>query len=652
MANWALVIGINNYPRLKSLKYAQRDAELMRDYFSKEAKFERVFYFADNSAPIQAPDGSWQDMKPTYTNILSFLYEFFEEPKLDVGDNFWFFFSGHGLRYQGQDYLVPCGGNPRLIKDTTISLSTVTQTVRRSGADNVVLLLDACRNENDLGNRSAGWQKQKGVITIASCSPEQESYEIPALEQGSFTYALLEALRIRGENNCATVERLYKRLRHRVEEINREHGKPPQTPYAVVEPASKYHLILLPQQATLQDLAQLREDALEAEVEDKLLEAKQLWIRVLAMSPTDPKVLKAYERIILKIAQQQATPSPPQSEINPPTSEEKSVNSASSAPKLSNSLPLQIDKFEVVTVNAQGQEVRREKAQAQYFTEDLGNGVTLDLVAIPPGSFLMGTEDEEIKRLNQKYNTGWFSSEQPQHKVNISSFFMGKYPITQAQWRAIASLPKVERNLKPEPSRFKGDNLPVEQVSWYDAIEFCARLSQKTGREYRLPSEAEWEYACRAINSPLDKGSPFHFGETLTSKLANYNGNYTYADEPKGEYRQKTTTVGSFPPNAFGLYDMHGNVWEWCADPWHKNYEGAPKDSRVWDEQSNNDNHYQNVVKNIEVLMKDRRNRIIRGGSWSSHPWFCRSAFRGLDIPAHGSSFFGVRVACGAARTP
>ncbi len=275
MANWALVIGINNYsPRMKSLKYAQNDAELIRDYFRQEANFERVYYFADNSPPIQAPDGSLQDTKPTRSNILSFLYDFFEEPKLSAGDNLWFFFGGHGLRYQGQDYLVPGGANPRLIKETTIALSTVTERLRRSGADNVILLLDACRNENDWGNRSTGWQKQKGVITIASCSPEEESYEIPELQQGSFTYALLEALRIQGENNCATVERLYSRLQYRVEEINRQYGKPRQTPYAVVEPATKLHLILLPKQATRQDIAQMREDAQDAELDNRLLEAK------------------------------------------------------------------------------------------------------------------------------------------------------------------------------------------------------------------------------------------------------------------------------------------------------------------------------------------------------------------------------------------
>jgi formylglycine-generating enzyme required for sulfatase activity len=155
------------------------------------------------------------------------------------------------------------------------------------------------------------------------------------------------------------------------------------------------------------------------------------------------------------------------------------------------------------------------------------------------------------------------------------------------------------------PSNFKGAKRPVEQVSWNDAEAFCKRLAEKTGRVYRLPSEAEWEYACRAGTT-----TPFYFGETITTDLANYNGSYTYGSELKGKYRQQTTEVGKFSPNAFGLYDMHGNVSEWCKDTWHKNYDGAPNDGSAWVMESNNDY------------------RMLRGGSWSLEPWYCRSAVR------------------------
>ncbi|MEC4813225.1 MAG: SAV_2336 N-terminal domain-related protein [Scytonema sp. PMC 1069.18] len=267
--------------------------------------------------------------------------------------------------------------------------------------------------------------------------------------------------------------------------------------------------------------------------------------------------------------------------------------------------------------------IRRHRQQAQCFIEDLVNGVQLEMVAIPEGSFLMGSPEDEPKRS---------SSESPQHRVTIQPFFLGKYPITQAQWQAVASLPQVNRELDPNPSRFKGENRPVENVSWYDTIEFCERLSQYTGKPYRLPSEAEWEYACRAGTT-----TPFHFGETITSGLANYDANYTYGQGPKGIYRKETTPVGSFGvANAFGLYDMHGNVREWCADHWHKNYEGAPVDGTVRLNKNDKDNQ---VV------------RMLRGGSWYFNPESCRSAVR-CDLDAVLRNYYvGFRVACAAAWT-
>ena len=268
--------------------------------------------------------------------------------------------------------------------------------------------------------------------------------------------------------------------------------------------------------------------------------------------------------------------------------------------------------FEVVTVNSTGKKTNRERRQAEYFREDLGNGVFLDMVSIPGGSFIMGSPASEEEHLN---------NEGPQHRPTIAEFSMGKYPITQVQWKAVAALPQIEHSLESDPSYFQGDNLPVEQVSWHEAVELCKRLSRKTGRNYRLPSEAQWEYACRAGTR-----TPFHFSETITTKLANYDGNYPYANAPKGEDREKTTEVGSFPANAFGLYDLHGNVWEWCADSWHENYRGVPSDGRVWE--SSGDNSY----------------RLVRGGSWFNYARYCRSAYRGRRDPGFRNWDVGVRV--------
>jgi formylglycine-generating enzyme required for sulfatase activity len=275
--------------------------------------------------------------------------------------------------------------------------------------------------------------------------------------------------------------------------------------------------------------------------------------------------------------------------------------------------------------------INRTQKTAQYYVEDLGNGIELEMVLIPGGSFMMGSPEYELECRD---------SESPQHLVNIQQFFMGKYPITQAQWKVVAALPQVNQKLNPDPSYFEGLNRPVEQVSWYDAVEFCSRLAAHTKRPYRLPSEAEWEYACRAGTI-----TPFHFGETITSDLANYDTNYTYGAGIEGKYRKKTTQVGSFGvANAFGLYDMHGNVDEWCLDDWHDNYEGAPTDGSPWfddmvTERSRiNDNLYQK-----------QRNAVLRGGSWLSNPKYCRSASRDNNYRAERVLIYGLigfRIVC------
>ena len=241
------------------------------------------------------------------------------------------------------------------------------------------------------------------------------------------------------------------------------------------------------------------------------------------------------------------------------------------------------------------------------FTEDLGNGIKLEMIAIPGGTFLMGSPENEAER---------YDSESPQHQVTVPSFFMGKYQLTQAQYQAIIGL---------NPASFKGDNRPVEKVSWDDAVTFCQKLTQKTGNNYRLPSEAEWEYACRAGTK-----TPFSFGDNITTDLVNYNGNYSYRFAQEGEYRQRTTDVGIFPPNAFGLYDMHGNVWEWCEDDWDVNYINAPTDGSAWN-----------------GLSGDLK--VLRGGSWSHLPDHCRSACRTYYDLAYLDGNIGFRVVCSGA---
>ena len=270
--------------------------------------------------------------------------------------------------------------------------------------------------------------------------------------------------------------------------------------------------------------------------------------------------------------------------------------------------------------------VERRSLEVRGRTLELGDGVSLPLIAIPAGEFVMGSPVDEPMRQDK---------EGPQHRVRLEGFLMGQTPITQAQWRAVARLvpplgQRWERQLPLNPSQFSGqpdsDQRPVEQVSWQQAIEFCRRLSALTGDLYTLPSEAQWEYACRAGTS-----TPFAFGETITPGLANYDSNYTYANGPKGEYRQQTTPAGSFPANAWGLQDMHGNVWEWCLDHWHGNHEGAPIDGSAW------------LNKHAGVSDMDR---LLRGGSWYFDPGYCRSAYRNHNQPDDADDRVGFRVVC------
>ncbi|MFY9224245.1 MAG: bifunctional serine/threonine-protein kinase/formylglycine-generating enzyme family protein [Blastocatellia bacterium] len=260
---------------------------------------------------------------------------------------------------------------------------------------------------------------------------------------------------------------------------------------------------------------------------------------------------------------------------------------------------------------------KRYVRQNRYFIEELAENNYLDMVFIPKGIFLMGSPEHEIGRAND---------EGPLHEVNITAFYLSKTLVTQAQWREVANWPKITRRLNPQPAHFKGDNLPVESVSWEEVQEFCARLSAKTSKNYRLPSEAEWEYAARAGTT-----TPFSLGDTITTDLVNYNGNNSYSAGPKGVYRRATTPVAHMViANPLGLFDVHGNVWEWCQDIYHSNYINAPNDGVVWEKDDNN-------------LATEWR--VLRGGAWNVGSNACRSAARFKLIPDIKSHSTGFRVA-------
>jgi formylglycine-generating enzyme required for sulfatase activity/actin-like ATPase involved in cell morphogenesis len=235
----------------------------------------------------------------------------------------------------------------------------------------------------------------------------------------------------------------------------------------------------------------------------------------------------------------------------------------------------------------------REQRNADYLLIDLGDGVILEMIYVPGGSFKMGGSER---------------NEQPIHMVTLSPFYIGKYAVTQKQYQVV---------MRDNPSAFKGDNLPVERVNHWSAMSFCVRLSKKTKQQFQLPSEAQWEYACRAGSN-----TKYCFGDILTAEMANFESSII-----KSLFRSPSTSdVGSFPPNSFGLYDMHGNVCEWCLDTWHDNYNGAPIDGSAWLSDKNNNSH------------------VLRGGAWGLNANHCRSSYRCNSALFNHYGFFGFRV--------
>ena len=668
--NWAICVGIDRYDNLQSLQYAKRDAEALREFFEKEAGFDKVYFFAEDAPPIPTDFGEPMRSMPSGGTLRRFLRVRFEHKFLKPSDNFWFFFAGHGRRERDRDYIMPIDADPGNVDETAIPVGYITERLRRCGADNVVLLLDACRNEGARDGQGIGAEIHSGVVTIASCSPSERSYEIAELQHGAFTYSLLEGLRLQGETNCATVERLDLHLRVRVPELCAKYGKPRQTPYTHAKPIEKLHLILVPKFATLSDIGPIKLDALQAETNGDLETAEQLWWRVIAVSPIDPQAHEAIKRITLK-------QSAPATSMSAAVHEEPAMRQAAplrqrfarpirltrrqtlgiaalavagtgaviapSIRKLLTRPPLRTVTFDVIGVDDKGVRNPPEKYTATAFTEALGTSGSLDMVAIPAASFTMGSPTDEPER---RPNEG------PQHHVSLASFFIGASPVTQAQWSAVVSLhpARIRRDLDPNPSFFRGIDLPVESITWNQAEEFCLRLAALTGHPYRLPSEAEWEFACRA-GTP----TPFNSGPTITTELANYcgtggavcggsdsrsiasdvyggmhYGSGAYGRGPTGIFRGATTRPGTFPPNRFGLNDMHGNVWEYCLDKASENYADVPRDGSA------------------KLEGPRDSERILRGGSWSHNPAICRSAYRDSISPEETGwqGRIGLRVVC------
>ena len=241
--------------------------------------------------------------------------------------------------------------------------------------------------------------------------------------------------------------------------------------------------------------------------------------------------------------------------------------------------------------------------KSKLIIEDLGNGVKLEMIHIPTGEFMMGTSDEEIEQLCEQYNETWVRTEAPQHQVKLKEFYLGKYPVTQAQYQAVTG---------KNPSHFSGANNPVDSVSWDMAQEFCLQLSQQTGKQYQLPSESQWEYACRAGSQSL-----WHFGgdESRLEEYAWYKKNSG----------KKTHAVGAKNPNPLGLHDLYGNVWEWCEDDYVDDYRNTPIDGTA---------HRDPPIDDL----------VLRGGGCYASELSCRSAGRGGSWRENNYNSRGFRL--------
>jgi len=652
MAKIALLIGVSNYESgLKLLPAAQRDVEAMQEIL------QHPEIGAFNEVNILKNPGLLE-MRRAISKLFS---------NRVTEDLLLLYFSGHGLTDEsGKFFFTNCQTEKQgnLDKATALEASFVHDLMDNCNSERQVIILDCCHSgafPTGMIARNSGvidFQQQlggRGRVILTSSAATEYSFERQGEDLAIYTRYLVEGIKTGAadlnKDGFISVNELHdyvkNQVSHTVPSMRPERyvfqegetillakvatNNPKQAYRKLVEQCSfngeihstgrrildrqskKLKLskreataiedeVLQPHQEHQHNLKEY-EDCLLAEVkrEFPLSDRAQRDLKILQrdLNLTDDEITNVTNRIIGNIS---STPS---------------LTTSSTTPILvvppHLSLPLKYCTFDIINLDKSGNEIDRSLGQAYYFTEDLSCKAALEMVYIPEGIFLMGSPKTEI---------GQRPNEKPQHLVKMKSFLISRTPITQAQWKAVASLPRINQNILLDPSNFKGADRPVENISWYDAVEFCARLSQKSGREYRLPTEAQWEYACRARST-----TPFHFGETLTPDIANYDGSFKYSSGSKGVNRRETTPVNNFQTaNAFGLSDMHGNVWEWCLDHSRNNYDDMPNDGSAW------------------LVTDSNKPRILRGGSWYNDPRDCRSAFRFDWEPDEKLDRIGFRV--------
>ena len=685
MTKVALLIGVSEYkPGLNSLPAAVRDIEAMQGV-------------------LQHPDfGAFDEIKrlpnPGLLEMRSAIAELFGDR--DTDDLVLLYFSGHGVTDEyGKFFLTNCDTQKagRLNKATVVEAGFVHDLMENCDSERQVIILGCCHSgafPEGMKARDAGstidFQQQlggRGRIVLTSSAATEYSFERDGEDLAIYTRYLVEGIQTGAADldgdGAVSVNELHDYVREKV----RKAAPAMQPERYVFQDGEKILLAKAPISDPIRNYRKevqkrLKNGKLSGVVIRTLREiARKTGVSIADAEEIEASELKPYQELQQKLdnyreaflEEIQAASSlseetrlglqdyqqvlglrnediqPIESEVRIKLSLNTELDQTKvvidplelpQAPTLPSPLLSLIFEFEVVTIEVRSSGFlglnseliqRSRRTKAGCFREALGNSILLDMVSIPGGSFQMGAFKNE---------EGASSDEYPRHSVTISPFYIGKFAITQAQWKAIAALPKINLDLDPDPSRFKGENRPVERVCGFEAAEFCDRLSQKTGKSYRLPSEAEWEYACRAGTT-----TPFHFGKTISTELANYCGKDrksgdarspgSYGKGTKGIYRWQTTDVGSFSPNGFGLYDMHGNVWERCSDHSHVNYQNAPINGSDWRDA--------NTIKNTVC--------VLRGGSWIDLPWCCRSATRDHLKVGIRDFYSGFRVVCLSLKT-
>jgi formylglycine-generating enzyme required for sulfatase activity len=612
---FALVIGVDKYQdkQITTLGGASNDAKSIADALVRYAAFpsDQVILLASDQ-----PD----ERQPTRGNILRRLSNLRNNVPKD--GLLLVSFAGHGMEREGKAYLLPSdaqvSGDIALLEDTAINVEVMRDRIRQTGVEQVIMLLDACRNDPagrsdtpnnlteaytrgfnfDLRNKDI-----KAFATLYATDIGMRAYEYTERKQGYFTWAIVEGLKGGAANQKGevTLEGLKKYVEDTVaKRVSIDLGaSKQQRPRAVIDGYKADELVI----------------SIKVNPGSNAIEL-EFWNTI--KSSTNPEDFKEYlkkypdgefsglaRNRLATLETAAGTGSGPAKPVEPAAAAGRGPRSF---------------EFETLILSIDGDVLKRYKKQANYFVEDI-SGVPLEMVELQGGSFLMGSaSDSGVYHDN---------NEEPQHQVNLPPFAIGKFEVTQAQWQAVAKLPKVNIDLKPDPSRFKFEDSPVERVSWEEAMEFCARLSKLTGKTYRLPTESEWEYACRAGST-----AEFSFGQWITHKIVNFRGVYRPQQrEPEG-VKSQTVPVGSLGvPNAFGVFDMHGNVWEYCLDGWHENYSGAPVDGSAWENG------------------RGTGFGVIRGGSYKCSSDPCRSAYRSkVPVqfkPDDYSPDYGFRVVMG-----